>query len=169
MGGSHVQKQTHAAAKRCGEKQDFGKGPIHEQEKRCARNPYDNIRRCPHSRRWRQSKRRKSHIKKLSRSGSTRRRKIGFNGQKVTLACCGCRAAATCLGKDRPQNIDNKDKTIHRIVTSLFKLGWTIRRGKKHNIIKSPTSRVLTVPTTPSDRRAVQNFRHNMRHAAMPF
>jgi len=66
-------------------------------------------------------------------------------------------------------DIYSQDKTIRRLVTSLLKQGWAIRRGKKHNIVKSPTGRVLTVPSTPSDRRAVQNFRCNMSHAATPF
>lgn len=56
-----------------------------------------------------------------------------------------------------------KDKKIDALVRSLRDYGWGFRRGKKHGVLTSPNGRKLTIPTTPSDIRAYQNFKRDVR------
>jgi hypothetical protein len=51
-----------------------------------------------------------------------------------------------------------KDKEIDRYVHQLMGKGWCFWHGTKHGRIRSPSGKTLTVPSTPSDRRAARNF-----------
>ncbi len=56
---------------------------------------------------------------------------------------------------------------IDRIVSQLVQQGWQFRRGRKHGRLYAPLGcGVLTVPGTPSDRRAWLNFRRDVRKLA---
>jgi len=57
-------------------------------------------------------------------------------------------------------------KEIDQLVRQLIHQGWSFRRGGKHGRLRSPAGKVtLSVPSTPSDRRAFLNFRRDIRHA----
>lgn len=57
-------------------------------------------------------------------------------------------------------------KEINILVKQLILNGWAFRRGGKHGRLTVPSGkRTLTVPTTPSDRRAALNFRRDVRNA----
>lgn len=55
------------------------------------------------------------------------------------------------------------NKDINSMVKELLRNGWDIVRSSKHVKLKSPTGRTLTVPSTPSDIRAVLNFRADIK------
>lgn len=56
----------------------------------------------------------------------------------------------------------NKDWNI--FIRQLVKRGWRYRRGGKHGRLTHPSfNRTLIVPTSPSDRRSLQNFIHFLR------
>jgi hypothetical protein len=58
------------------------------------------------------------------------------------------------------------NKDFNMLVMQLVKEGWAFRRGSKHGRLISPDGGpVLTVPNSPSDHRALQNFRRDVRHA----
>ncbi|MDX1282962.1 hypothetical protein [Shewanella colwelliana] len=57
----------------------------------------------------------------------------------------------------------SKDKDINLLVHQLLKSGvWQIRRGR-HPVLTAPSGKRLTVPSTPSDRRAFLNFKLDVR------
>jgi len=57
-------------------------------------------------------------------------------------------------------------KDINILVRQLVLNGWAFRRGGKHGRLTAPTGQLtLTVPSSPSDRRALLNFRQDIRHA----
>lgn len=57
-------------------------------------------------------------------------------------------------------------KEINQLVKGLIRHGWQFRWGGKHGRLSSPDGRAnLSVPCTPSDRRAFLNFRRDVRHA----
>ena len=57
----------------------------------------------------------------------------------------------------------SKDKDINSFVRSLIKLShWTAVRGSKHIALLSPLGKRITVPSTPSDRRAYINFKKDV-------
>ena len=57
-------------------------------------------------------------------------------------------------------------KEIDSLVKGLVRQGWSFQRGGKHGRLRAPSGRAtLTVPGTPSDRRAFLNFRRDVRHA----
>lgn len=57
-------------------------------------------------------------------------------------------------------------KEIDRLIRSLVKAGWEYRHGRKHGKLLSPSADTpLTVPGSPSDRRAFLNFQRDVRHA----
>jgi hypothetical protein len=58
----------------------------------------------------------------------------------------------------------SNDKDINQEVRMLIKSGWKIKNGSKHARVISPTGYHLTVPSTPSDRRAWLNFSRDIRH-----
>jgi hypothetical protein len=57
----------------------------------------------------------------------------------------------------------SSSKEINKCIVDLIKAGWHPIKKSKHWQIKSPTARVLMVPSTPSDRRAVLNFKSDLR------
>lgn len=61
------------------------------------------------------------------------------------------------------------DKDIHRLVRELVGAGWSYGRGARHGRLRAPAGLgVLTVPNTPSDRRAFLNFRQDVRRMLRP-
>lgn len=57
----------------------------------------------------------------------------------------------------------SNDKDINRLVVSYTKAGWSIGKGKKHQKLISPDGFKFTIPSTPSDRRALYNFRRDLQ------
>ena len=58
----------------------------------------------------------------------------------------------------------SNDKDINCLVRKLLKSDWKLRKGKKHLSVISPSGRRLTIPSTPSDRRALKNLKGQIRH-----
>ncbi len=54
-------------------------------------------------------------------------------------------------------------KEIGALVSTKVRQGWFFRKGKKHGQLVSPNGKKLTVPSSPSDRRAFQNFRRDVQ------
>lgn len=57
----------------------------------------------------------------------------------------------------------SKDRNIQALVSELVDVGWEYCSGGKHGKLIAPNGRILTVPSTPSDRRAHLNFRGDVR------
>lgn len=58
---------------------------------------------------------------------------------------------------------------IDMLVRQLVRQGWQFNRGRKHGRLRAPDGRgALTVPGTPSDRRAWMNFRRDVQRIAHP-
>jgi len=58
-------------------------------------------------------------------------------------------------------------KEIDGLVKQLVRQGWAFSRGKKHGRLRPPNGHsALTVPSTPSDCRALLNFKRDLRHVA---
>lgn len=57
----------------------------------------------------------------------------------------------------------SNNKEIADLVRVLVNKGWQYMNGKKHGKIIAPNGRKLTVPGTPSDRRASMNFQRDVR------
>jgi len=56
------------------------------------------------------------------------------------------------------------NKRVDELVRQLIKKGWEFRWGGKHGRLKPPHGMpILTVPSTPSDRRAFANFKGDVR------
>lgn len=58
----------------------------------------------------------------------------------------------------------SSNKELAEFVRCLVRSGWSYHRGGRHGKLTSPTGRHLTVPCSPSDRRALQNFKRDIRH-----
>ena len=57
-------------------------------------------------------------------------------------------------------------KEINALVQKLIKDGWTYWRGGRHGRLQAPSGHpTLTIACTPSDRRAFQNFKRDLRNA----
>jgi len=57
----------------------------------------------------------------------------------------------------------SNNKDIQICIKNLIKLHhWQFSNGKKHNCLFSKAGKRITVPSTPSDRRAYQNFRKDI-------
>jgi hypothetical protein len=57
-------------------------------------------------------------------------------------------------------------KEINALVRRLIREGWSFRHGGKHGRLRTPEGKaILSVPNTPSDRRAFVNFRQDVRRA----
>lgn len=52
----------------------------------------------------------------------------------------------------------SSNKDIHKLVNSLVKQDWHYQRGKKHGSLRSPKGIRITIPGSPSDKRAYRNF-----------
>ena len=59
----------------------------------------------------------------------------------------------------------SNNKDINNEVKSLRRMGWKYRPGKRHGAILSPNGMKLIIPSTPSDIRALYNFRRDVKHA----
>lgn len=57
----------------------------------------------------------------------------------------------------------SSNKDIHRLVRRLIKEGCSYISGAKHRRLVSPNGNKLTIPGTPSDYRAYQNFNRDAR------
>ena len=58
----------------------------------------------------------------------------------------------------------SSSKEIHVLVHQLVHEGWRFCRGSQHGRLYPPQgSEFLSVPSTPSDRRAFLNFRQDVR------
>jgi hypothetical protein len=56
------------------------------------------------------------------------------------------------------------DKDINNEINMLIENGWGYISRKKHGALISPNGFKLSVPSTPSDCRALYNFRRDVRH-----
>lgn len=56
------------------------------------------------------------------------------------------------------------NKDINFYVRKLIATGWVYKNRKKHACIIAPLGGKITVPCTPSDRRAFRNFKRDTRH-----
>jgi hypothetical protein len=55
-----------------------------------------------------------------------------------------------------------------KILKEVKRAGWSVTPGKRHLEIRNPEGRrVATCASTPSDRRAVLNFRADLRRAGL--
>lgn len=58
-------------------------------------------------------------------------------------------------------------KDLNVAVNSLVREGWVFYRGGKHGRLRHPSgSPTLTVSRSPSDRRSLYNFLHDVRRAS---
>ena len=62
----------------------------------------------------------------------------------------------------------SKDKHIAALVRQLVHAGWRYHTGGRHGKLVSPVGRQVVVPSTPSDHRAFQNFKHDVRKLLTP-
>lgn len=57
----------------------------------------------------------------------------------------------------------SSQKDIDQLVRSLVRKGWLYWRGRKHGRLQAPFGMTtLTVPVSPSDTHAFQNFRRDV-------
>lgn len=57
-------------------------------------------------------------------------------------------------------------KEFNVLIKQLVLMGWAFKRGAKHGRLSSPEGgSALTVPSSPSDHRALKNFHRDVRHA----
>ncbi len=52
----------------------------------------------------------------------------------------------------------SNNKEIQKLVARLIRNGWQCVRGAKHTKLLAPNGKRITVPSTPSDRKAFINF-----------
>lgn len=57
----------------------------------------------------------------------------------------------------------SNDKQIANHVRTLVRLGWRFQHGGRHGKLISPCGHKFAVPNSPSDYRAFQNFKHDLR------
>ncbi len=55
----------------------------------------------------------------------------------------------------------NKDFNVY--IQHLCKTGWIFMRGKKHAKLIAPTGAKVVVPSSPSDKRALDNFKRDIK------
>lgn len=60
----------------------------------------------------------------------------------------------------------SSDKDIQKFVAMLIRSGWVYMRGSKHGKLRSPEGKKITVPGSPSDKRAYKNFVTDIRRIA---
>lgn len=62
----------------------------------------------------------------------------------------------------------SKDRVIDNVCRLLIKQGWVTKSSNRHVRLADPTGKkVVTVPGSPSDHRAVQNWLHQLRRMAV--
>lgn len=60
----------------------------------------------------------------------------------------------------------SKNKEIHKLVRALLNFGWTIKSKNSHlKLWHEDQKKMLMVPQTPSDGRAVLNFFADVKRA----
>jgi hypothetical protein len=59
----------------------------------------------------------------------------------------------------------SNNKDIQKLVCQLIKHNWKFQRRKKHGSIFLPAGKRFTVPSTPSDKRAFQNFSKDIQRS----
>lgn len=57
------------------------------------------------------------------------------------------------------------DKDLNRAVRELVRTGWAFQRRTHHGRLIGPAGACIAVATTPSDRRALANFRAEVKRA----
>lgn len=58
------------------------------------------------------------------------------------------------------------NKDIDQLIRRLVCQGWSFRHGSKHGRLSHPSGHpTLTVPSSPSGRRSLQNFCRDLRKA----
>ncbi|OOE78347.1 hypothetical protein BZG25_12640 [Salinivibrio sp. ML198] len=60
----------------------------------------------------------------------------------------------------------SSDKDIHQLICKLIKNDWHYQRRKKHGRLYSPSGYSITVPGSPSDKRAFTNFSKDIERTA---
>lgn len=56
------------------------------------------------------------------------------------------------------------NKDVNRFVRELIRRGWRYRRGGKHGeLVSLGVAGFLTIPSSPSDQRTIQNLRRDVR------
>lgn len=61
-------------------------------------------------------------------------------------------------------------KDINHLIKELIQQGWHFHRGKKHGRLRPPQGwPTLSIPCTPSDRRALLNLRRDVENIAIRF
>ena len=60
----------------------------------------------------------------------------------------------------------SNNKDIAKVVRTFVRSGWHYTMGGRHGRLIAPSGRWLTVPCSPSDYRAVLNFKHEARRLA---
>lgn len=58
----------------------------------------------------------------------------------------------------------SNDKDIASLVRRLIHDGWKYHSGGRHGKLTSPAGRWIPVPCTPSDHRALHNFKRDIRN-----
>lgn len=59
-------------------------------------------------------------------------------------------------------------KDLRQLLRRVDRLGWTIQQGGSHLKVIGPNGAFVTVPSTPSDWRAIRNCRAQLRRAGCP-
>jgi len=60
----------------------------------------------------------------------------------------------------------SRNPTIDNWAQRFLKDGWSVRRGGRHYRLQSPDGKIrLTVPGSPSDFRAAENWRSQVRRS----
>jgi len=58
----------------------------------------------------------------------------------------------------------SSDKDLAKLVRKLIGQGWTYERRRKHGCLLHPGGRIkVTVPGSTSDRKALQNFKGDIK------
>lgn len=57
----------------------------------------------------------------------------------------------------------SSDKDINQLIKELLQNGWRYQSGKKHGKIELPGVGKVVIPTSPSDRRTLQNLIRDIR------
>lgn len=64
----------------------------------------------------------------------------------------------------------SKDKVINRVVLTLIKSGdWQVKQGRHVRLENRASHLCITVPRTPSDHRATQNWLHQIKHLGITY
>lgn len=53
----------------------------------------------------------------------------------------------------------SQDMQIHKLVSELVKDGWSYVSKNRHGKLQSPRGKKISIPSTPSDYRASENFK----------